>query len=68
MLGDEGASDPGFGYNGSPNSDETSAAGRPEKPQFSLSSSKFGWLTPQQVILSVAKDLDGQGDSSLRSE
>ncbi len=33
-----------------------------------LSSSKFGWLIPQQVILSVAKDLDGQGDSSLRSE
>jgi len=23
-----------------------------------LSSSKFGWLIPQQVILSVAKDLD----------
>jgi len=26
---------------------------------LSLSSSKFGWLIPQQVILSVAKDLDG---------
>jgi len=25
---------------------------------FILSSSKFGWLTSQQVILSVAKDLD----------
>jgi len=24
----------------------------------SFSSPKFGWLTPQQVILSVAKDLD----------
>jgi len=23
-----------------------------------FSSSKFGWLTPQQVILSAAKDLD----------
>jgi len=23
-----------------------------------ISSSKFGWLIPQQVILSVAKDLD----------
>jgi len=33
-----------------------------------FSSSKFGWLIPQQVILSVAKDLDGPGDSSLRSE
>jgi len=32
------------------------------------SSSKFGWLIPRQVILSAAKDLDNQGDSSLRSE
>jgi len=31
----------------------------PQHTVFSiLSSSKFGWLIPQQVILSVAKDLD----------
>jgi len=46
----------------------TSMESHPWWTMPTLSSPKFGWLIPQQVILSVAKDLDGQGDSSLRSE